>query len=360
MAKNSIARPSPAQVVVGVDTHKDTHVARAKDHLGRRLGERIVPATTAGYRDLLSWAHGYGQVSAWGIEGTGSYGAGLARYLLARGETVVEVIRPNRQHRRHHGKSDPADADAAASAVISGDARGLPKAGNGAVEMIRSLRIARSTAIKARTQASNALKALVVTAPEELRASLRGLSTIKLVRACARLRPGQLDDPLSATKMALRTLARRHEALEAEVKALDAAVRPLVTKAAPELVALFGVGPDSAGALLVAAGDNPDRLCSEAAFSMLCGSSPIEASSGKVKRHRLNRGGDRQANSALYHVVMSRLRWDKATQEYMARRIKEGRTKREVIRCLKRYVAREVFVVLTAMQANTNTAIPAA
>jgi len=156
MAKSSMAHPEPARVVVGVDTYKDTHVARAKDHLGRRLGELIVPATTAGYSDLLAWAHSHGRVDAWGVEGTGSYGAGLARYLLARGEVVIEVIRPNRQHRRHHGKSDPADADAAASAVISGDARGLPKGGNGTVEMIRALRVARSTATKACTQASNA------------------------------------------------------------------------------------------------------------------------------------------------------------------------------------------------------------
>jgi transposase len=353
MAKNSMAHLEPAHVVVGVDTHTDTHVARVKDQLGRRLGERIVPTTTAGYRDLLAWAHGHGQVDAWGVEGTGSYGAGLARYLLARGEVVIEVIRPNRQHRRQHGKSDPTDADAAASAVISGDARGLPKAGSGMVEMIRALRIVRSTAIKARTQASNALKALVVTAPAELRESLRGLPTIKLVRTCARLRPGTLDDPLSATKMALRTLACRHQSLEAEVKALDAALGSLVAKAAPGLLALFGMGPESAGALLVAAGDNPERLRSEAAFSMLCGSSPLEASSGKVKRHRLNRGGDRQANSALYHVVMARLRWDKATQEYMDRRMKEGKTKREVIRCLKRYVAREVYEILIAMHEKT-------
>ncbi len=353
MAENSMAQHT--HVVIGVDTHKDLHVARAKDQLGRRLGERIVPATAAGYRDLLAWARGYGEVDAWGVEGTGSYGAGLARYLAARDQVVIEVIRPNRQHRRHHGKSDPADADAAASAVISGDARGVAKAGNGMIEMIRALRIARSSAMKARTQASNALKALVVTAPLQLRESLEGLRRVQLVRSCARLRPGSLDDPLSATKLALRTLACRYESLEAEVKVLDAALAPLVAKAAPELVALFGMGPESAGALLVAAGDNPSRLRSEAAFSMLCGASPLEASSGKVKRHRLNRGGDRHANAALHRVVVVRLRWDEATREYMDRRIKEGKTKREVIRCLKRYVAREVYEVLRAMDQKSLT-----
>jgi transposase len=346
MAATMMARQEAARVTIGVDTHLDVHVARAKDSLGRLIGEMSAPTTPQGYRDLLVWARGLGEVAAFGVEGTGSYGAGLSRFLGEQGERVIEVIRPNRQRRRQHGKSDPADADAAASAVLSGDASGVPKSGDGAVEMVRALRIARSTAIKARTQASNALKALIVTAPAELRESLRALSTAQLVRTCSRLRPGELTDAVSATKTALRILARRHEALGAEVKALDAALAPLVATAAPNLLALFGVGPETAGALLVAAGDNPDRLRSEAAFSALCGSSPIEASSGKVRRHRLNRGGDRQANCALYQIVMARLRWHKATQDYMARRIKEGRSKREVIRCLKRYIAREVFIVL--------------
>jgi transposase len=261
---------------------------------------------------------------------------------------VVEVIRPNRQGRRRNGKSDPADADAAASTVLSGDAAGPPKAGDGAVEMIRVLRIARATALKARTQASNAMKALVVTAPQDLREQLRGWTTIKLVRTCARFRPGELTNVTAATKTALRGLAARYETLEAEIKTLDAQLDSLVAEAAPQLVDMVGMGPDSAGALLVAAGDNPDRLRSEAAFSMLCGSSPVEASSGKVVRHRLNRGGDRQANAALYRVVIARLRWDKTTQQYMARRTTEGKSKREIVRCLKRYAAREVYAALTA------------
>ncbi len=215
------------------------------------------------------------------------------------------------------------------------------------MEMIRVLRVARATAIKARTQASNAIKALVVTAPDELRESLRHLSTIPLVRTCARLRPSaELDDPTSATKVALRSLAQRHEALEAEVDALDRHLEKLVATAAPELIAVFGVGPDSAGALLVAAGDNPDRLRSEAAFSMVCGASPVEASSGKVTRHRLNRGGDRQANAALYRIVISRLRYHQPTKDYMQRRTAEGKSKPEIIRCLKRYLAREIYGVL--------------
>jgi transposase len=346
MAATRIAHDDEVRVTVGVDTHKDRHVAQAKDQLGRRLGEKIIPTTPAGYRDLLGWAEDLGEVDTFGLEGTGSYGAGLTRFLRRQGHVVVEVIRPNRQARRRNGKSDPADADAAASAVLSGDAAGAPKAGDGAVEMIRALRVARATAIKARTQAANAMKALVVTAPDQLRESLRDLSKTELVRACARSRPGELTGPAAAIKAALRSLAARHEALEAEVKALDGQIEPLIAAAAPELIAVFGVGPDSAGALLVAAGDNPDRLVSEAAFSMLCGSSPVEASSGKTTRHRLNRGGDRQANAALYRIVIVRLRHHEATRQYAKRRTTEGKSKAEIIRCLKRYVAREIYSVL--------------
>jgi transposase len=350
-----MAEQETARVIVGVDTHLDRHVARAKDQLGRDLGETTVVASPAGYRQLLGWAQSFGDVESFGVEGTGSYGAGLARHLRAEGQVVLEVIRPNRQARRRNGKSDPADADAAASAVLSGDATALPKAGDARVEMIRVLRVARSTAMKARTQAINALKALVVTAPAPLRESLRGLATAALVRTCARMRPGPLRDPEAATKLAMRCLAQRIEALEVEAKALASEIDRQVVLAAPDLLACFGIGPDCAAAFLIAAGDNPERLHSEAAFSMLCGSSPVEASSGKVTRHRLNRGGDRQANAALYRVVMTRLRWHQATKDYMQRRTAEGKSKKEIIRCLKRYVAREVYAVLTADSADAPT-----
>lgn len=359
MAATRIAHDDEVRVTVGVDTHKDSHVAQAKDQLGRRIGEKIIPTTAAGYRDLLTWAEHLGEVETFGLEGTGSYGAGLARFLRREGHVVVEVIRPNRQARRRNGKSDPADADAAASAVLSGDADGVPKAGDSTVEMIRALRVARATAIKARTQAANAMKALVVTAPDQLRESLRDLSKIELVRTCARSRPGGLTGPSAATKAALRSLAVRHEALETEVKILDGQIEPLIAEAAPELIAVFGVGPDSAGALLVAAGDNPQRLVSEAAFSMLCGSSPVEASSGKTVRHRLNRGGDRQANAALYRIVIVRLRHDEATKTYAQRRTTEGKSKAEIIRCLKRYVAREIYSVLCLRACQTTRPVDA-
>ena len=228
----------------------------------------------------------------------------------------------------------------------AGDATVIPKAGTGQVEMIRSLRVARATAMRAHTQAINALKALLVTAPVELRQQLRGLSAPRLVRAAAELAPGPINSPLAAAMLALRTLARRYQALSAEITALTSELERLTRTAAPRLVALFGVGADSAGALLVATGDNPGRLRSDACFSMLCGASPIPASSGKTTRYRRNRGGDRQANAALYRIVLVRLRWHQPTRDYMARRLKQGKSKKEVIRCLKRYVAREVFAVL--------------
>jgi transposase len=224
------------------------------------------------------------------------------------------------------------------------------------VEMIRCVRVARATAVKARTQAANALRALVVTAPAELREQLRGLPVGRLASTAARLRPGPIGTVTAATKLALRVLGQRYQTLEAELAAVDAELDRLTAKAAPRLRRLCGVGPEIAGALLVAAGDNPERLRSEAAFSMLCGASPIPASSGKTVRHRLNRGGNRQANAALYRIVVVRLRWHQPTRDYLVRRTKEGLSKREIIRCLKRYVAREVFAAMNAPAALPDTA----
>jgi transposase len=340
-----MTQPAPTQVTVGVDTHADVHVAVATDGFGRRLDAISVATTPAGYAELLGWARGLGQLDAWGIEGTGSFGAGLTRFLRAHGQVVVEVNRPDRAARRRRGKSDPLDAEAAARAAQARHGS-VPKAGDGQVEMIRSLRVARATAMKARTQAINALKGLLVTAPAELREQLRDLPAVQLVRTTAALTPSPLTTPAAAATLGLRTLARRYQALSAELAILDTELERLTRAAAPRLLALFGVGSDSAGALLVAAGDNPGRLRSNACFSMLCGASPIQASSGKTRRHRLNRGGDRQANAALHRIVVARLRHDQPTKDYLARRIREGKSKKEAIRCLKRYVAREVFAVL--------------
>ena len=334
------------QVVIGVDTHKDEHVAVAIDRLGVRLGERHATATTYGYRELERWSRSLGEIRAFGIEGTGSYGAGVSRFLVARGYTVVEVNRPDRSVRYLKGKSDPTDAEMAARAVLAGVAEATPKSGEGEVEMIRVLKIARDSAVKARTQAINQMKALVVTAPAELRETLDGLASSDLVTRCGGYRPGRLDNPTVAVKYALRSLASRYRHLSKEAQDLEAELHRLTRESAPALVNIFGIGPETAATLLIAAGSNPDRLHSEAAFASLCGVNPIPASSGKTNRHRLNRGGDRQANAALYRIVVVRLRYEHRTKAYMHRRTAEGMSKREVIRCLKRYVAREVYSTL--------------
>jgi transposase len=338
------------EVILGVDTHLDFHVAVAMDHMGRRLGESSVPTTVKGYEGLLCWAEGFGPLRCAGVEGTSSYGAGLARHLKSQGIEVLEVERPKRRRggsRRNVEKSDPSDAERAARAVLAGETSGVPKSGDGRVEMIRTRRAARRSAMKARTQAANQLQGLRVTAPEELLNRLRGLSRKELVSVAARFRIGDdLRDVPSATKFALRSVARRYEALSEEIAELEAHLDRLVAQVAPELVSLAGIGTDHAATLLMVAGDNPQRLRSEASLASLCGVSPIEASSGKVVRHRLNRGGNREANRALYMICLARMRRDRRTKEYVARRTQEGKSKREIIRCLKRYVAREVYRVL--------------
>jgi transposase len=342
-----------ADVTGGVDTHGQTHHAAALDSVGRQLGDQEFPTTPAGYRALLSWLQVFGHLERVGVEGTGTYGAGLTRQLRAAGVTVVEVDRPDRKARRAQGKSDPLDAYSAARAALARKATGVPKAQDGRIEAIRLLRVPRSSAVKARSAAINQLKALLVTAPAELREQLRTLSNTKLIATCARLRPtGDIADPEHATKTALRRLARRHQYLSEEITGADTELRTLVTAAAPRLIALPGVGTEVAAQILITAGDNPDRLRTEAAFAHLCGVAPIPASSGRTHRHRLNRGGDRRANHALYIVVLSRLRYDSRTRAYAARRTTEGLSKPEIIRCLKRYVAREIFTVLTTHAAD--------
>ena len=331
------------QVIIGVDTHKDQHVAVAIDGWGVRLDEKQVPVAVRGYEELERWSRSLGQIHAFGIESTGSYGAGLARFLTDRNYTVVEVNRPDRSVRYRKGKTDPTDAEMAARSVLAGVADATPKSGEGEVEMIRMLKSAKNSAVVARTQAVNQMKALVVTAPAELREKLDGLGTSALVKRCGSFRPGHLDTPTAAAKYTLRSLACRYRQLNKEIQDLKAELERLIQATAPALVEAFGVGPDTAAALLIAAGSNSDRLHSEAAFASLCGLNPVPASSGKTNRHRLNRGGDRQANAALYRIVVVRLCYDPRTQEYMQRRTAEGMSKSEIIRCLKRYVSREVY-----------------
>ena len=331
------------RVTVGIDTHCDVHVAAVLDAQGRLLATDCFPTTRSGHRTLERWATGFGIVDAFGVEGTGAWGAGVARHLTAQGHRVLEVDRPDRRIRRKRGKSDTIDAEAAARAVQAGTACGVPKTRTGTVEAIRVLRVARRSAVKARTQAASQLHCLVSTAPAELRDELRVLSLVRLAGRCSRFRPGGPTDPVRATKTALRSVGRRWLALTEEIAHLDSALDALVADAAPGLVALCGVGTDVAGQLLVSAGDNPERLRTEAAFAQLCGVAPLPVSSGRTDRHRLNRGGDRQANAALHRIVLVRLRWDPRTREYADRRTKQGLSKREVIRCLKRYVVRDVY-----------------
>ena len=336
------------EVVLGVDTHLEVHVAVALDGLGRRLGELAVATTEKGYEGLLTWAQGFGHVGRAGVEGTSSYGAGLVRHLKAAQIPVFEVERPKRRHLRRRGKSDSRDAQGAARAVLAGETAGVPKSADGRVEMVRVLRTARRSAVKARSQSANQLRGLLVTAPEAMGHRLRGLSTKELVAAAARFRPG--DDPEdveAATRFALRSVARRYQYLSEEIAELDAQLHRLVAETAPELISLPAIGTDHAATLLMVAGDNPERLGSEASFASLCGVSPVEASSGQVVRHRLNRGGNRDANRALHLICVVRMRIDQRTRRYAARRASEGKSKKEIIRCLKRYVAREVYRVLT-------------
>jgi len=329
-------------------------VAVAINEQGVRLGEYRVVTTKQGYAELHRWSSSLGEIRAFGIEGTGSYGAGVARFLTGLGYAIVEVNRPDRSTRRLKGKSDPTDAEMAARAVLAGVANATPKSGEGEVEMIRMLKNTKDSAIKARTQAINQMKALVVTAPAELRETLNGLAAGALAKRCANFRLGPLGDPTAAAKYALRSLARRYRQLTAEIQDLEEEELDRLTRAAaPALVGTFGIGPDTAATLLVTAGSNPERLHSEAAFAALCGVNPIPASSGKTNRHRLNRGGDRQANAALFRIVLVRLRYDHRTKEYMQRRTGEGMSKTEVIRCLKRYVAREVFSRLRELSPNS-------
>ena len=285
----------------GVDTHRDIHVGAVVDGVGRLLGSESFAADGAGYRRMVAWFGSEGRLVRVGVEGTGSYGAGLARYLTAVGVEVAEVMRPNRQLRRQRGgKSDSVDAEAAARAAASGEATAVPKSGDGPVECIRMLMVARRSATKARTQAANQIHSVTVGAPEQVKRQLKGLNLEARVRVCARWRPGQAQTTTAYAKKALRHLARRYQTLDAEIGELDGDIRRLCAKANPALLAAKGVGPDTASVLLVAAGDNPGRMRSERAFAALCGTSPVQASSGQTIRHRLNRGGNRHANSALW------------------------------------------------------------
>ncbi len=382
--------PPPSRVVVGVDTHKDVHAAAVVDVGGALLATASFGADREGYRALIEWAAQFGTVLRFGIEGTGSYGRGLASAVRRHGHEVIEVARPNRQDRHRRGKSDLFDAENAARAVLAGQAEAIPKTADGAVEMIRHLKVAKDAAVKARTAAMQSLKAVLITAPAELRETLQPLPDTALLRRCAALRPGQLTSVTAAAKYSLRAIAQRWHNLHAEITAHEQLLGRLVDQlvprltatigigpdnasqlllalgdnparlhseaafaklcgvcpipaSSPRLTATIGIGPDNASQLLLALGDNPARLHSEAAFAKLCGVCPIPASSGKTVRYRLNRAGHRQANAALHRIVIVRMKYHHPTRAYVARRTTEGKTKPEIMRCLKRHIAREVW-----------------
>jgi len=332
------------EVTGGVDTHADIHVGAAIDSNGGLLGVESFQADESGYCDLLGWLSGLGNVTKVGVEGTGSWGVGLTQYLTSHDVMVVEVDRPNRQTRRRQGKSDPSDAVSAARAALSGTATVTPKSRNGPVEQMRVLLVARRSARQQRIQSLNQLRHLVFTAPEPIRVRFKDRYKTGLVTEAANMRPRKGSDPiLFTTNLMIRGLARRIQGLNGEIKQIDRMLTELIERTAPSLLELHGVGPDTAASLLVAAGDNPDRLGSERSWAHLCGVTPIPASSGKVTRHRLNRGGDRQANAALHRIVLTRMSSHEETRTYVARRRAEGLNTPEVMRCLKRYVARQAF-----------------
>lgn len=345
---DTVADDGEEEVFLGVDTHKDIHAAAVVTALGAALDGRSFPATADGYRQLVAWARSFGTLRRAGVECTGSYGAALARHLRTAGIEVTEVNQPDKAERRRRGKTDAIDAEAAARAVLSGRARASAKSGDGPVEMLRLFKLAKGSAIKSRTQAINQLKAVLIVAEPALRESMSGLSNVRLIRRCAELDPTAGTGPDRAVRHTLRLLARRIQHLTEEIDDLNKQIAAAVEQAAPDLLKIHGVGPDTASDLLIAAGDNPGRLTSEASFAALCGTSPVEASSGKTSRRRLNRGGDRQANAALYRIVLARLRWGGPSRDYLERRMSEGKTRREAIRCLKRYAAREVYPLIVA------------
>jgi transposase len=332
-------------VIGGVDTHADFHVAAAIDANGGLLDVESFPADSAGYEALLGWLVGFGAVSLVGVEGTGSWGVGLSRFLHDQEVEVVEVDRPNRQNRRKRGKSDPIDAVAAARAVVSGAAAVTPKTRNGPVEQMRVLLVARRSARTQRIQTLNQLRHLVFTGPEPIRVRFKDRYKTGLVSEAAAMRPRKGSNPVTfTTNTVIRDLARRIQGLNAEMASIDAALIELVAATAPSLLELHGVGLDSAATLLVTAGDNPDRLQSEGSWAHLCGVAPLPAGSGKTSgRNRLNRGGDRQANAALYRIVLTRMSNHPETRRYVTRRRTEGLNTPEIMRSLKRYVSRQVF-----------------
>ena len=336
------------EVILGVDTHLDLHVGAVIDGTGKFLGTLATATTASGYQQLIAWARTLGCLRRAGVEGTGTYGAGLARALREQGIEVLEVNRPDRSKRRLVGKSDPVDAESAARSVLSGQATAIPKSHNGVAEALRIIAVARRSAVKAKTQAINQLRAILVSAPEEIRDRLSKTKAEQCVASCAELHQLGTSTHLIALTSTLRLLAKRWLLLKAELKELDSQLEQLTLAFAPNLREQFGVGPLTAAMLIVAAGDNPERLRSEAALAALCGVNPLQASSGKTARHRLNRGGNRQANNALWTIALVRMRSEPRTRAYVEKRTTQGLSNKEIHRCVSRYVVRELYPYILA------------
>jgi transposase len=326
------------EVILGVDTHLDKHIGVIINSVGKFLGNLSVSVNATGYRQLVKWSRSFGDLQRAGVEGTGTYGAGLARYLAAEDIVVLEINRPNRSMRRSRGKSDPTDAEIAARTVLSGIDCAIPKSQSGAAEAMRIISIARRSTVKARTQAINQIRGMLISAPDEIRSRLWKSNAAECVKSCSRIRSLGETSWSKTLVTTLRLLAKRWLYLTEELKSLDKDLEQLTAKSAKRVRNQFGVGPQTAAILLSVAGDNPERLRSESALASLCGVNPLEASSGKTVRHRLNRGGNRSANNALWTIAMVRMRSDPRTQAYVARRTAEGESVKEIHRCLKRYM----------------------
>ena len=339
-------------IVGGVDTHKDLHVAAVVDEQDRVLETRSFATTRQGYRQMLAWMRSFGDLQRIGIESTGSYGAGLLRFMQNAGVTVLEVTAPDRQDRRRRGKNDDLDAQNAAHAAFAGKRTVTPRSRDGMIEALRVLVACRKTAVMARRIALQMIQNTIVAAPDELRDLLRDMTRMQLVRTLAAWRPDLTSyrEVEAAYRIAFKSLGRRYLELPDEIADLDTMIAAIVDELAPNLVTRNSIGHTGAAQLLLTAGGNPDRMRSEASFAALCGVSPVPASSGKTIRHRLNRGGDRAANTALHIIAIGRLRTDQKTKDYVARRVAEGHSKLDAIRAIKRYLAREVFSLICRSQ----------
>lgn len=336
------------QIFAGIDTHADTHHVAIITDYGKQVVDQEFLATSSGYRKIIDFITTHGIPGGVGVEGTGTYGAALTKALRRAGIPVTEVNRTNRQQRRNHGKSDPLDAYQAAQSVLAGTSTAVPKAKDGPVECLRVLRAGRASAIKSRTATINQIRDLLVSAEDTVRTKYRGIPTIPMIAMMAKSRPtGHPANPGYVTSRVLKTLAQRYQYLTTEIEEAGTSLQEILDLYAPLLCDLPGVGTDVASQLLVTMGDNKERINNEAQFAALAGVAPVPASSGKSTRHRLSRGGDRQANSALHHVVLVRMGSDTRTKEYVDKRTAEGKSKREIMRCLKRYVAREVYRQIT-------------